>query len=229
MRKWHAAIPVAAAYAFSAMVFPRLPASARLRSTLFLPFTPPEGGPISRVAAALLLPTVALGVWLLFTALSSVKAPRPPLPEWLLNETTDANAVSRFRPTYSTIAFAVTALVALMHVVLLGNLLGWPDWTYQLATALLGFGMAAAGNVIPRTRPNWIMGVRTKRTLADRATWLKTHRLLGALLIASGGLVVLVSLVAPTYALVVALGSLLVSLVASHQLGTRHGPQELLN
>ena len=221
MRRWMTILPVAGAYTLSAAAFSRIPLSARPDFSPLLPWTLPEVGPVSRIAAALLIPSVALGVWALLSALSAVPGAQRPLPEWWLNEKTGSESVKRFEPTFATIVFAVTALVALVHVALIGSLLGWPAVSYRILTVLLGLGMIAAGNVMPRTRPNWIVGVRTKRTLSDPAVWLRTHRLLGAFLMAAGGVVVLTSIVAGTYALVVALVTLLAACLAAYVLGGR--------
>lgn len=224
MRRSITAIPVVAAFAFSAAVFSRLPVSSHPDFSAALPIEFAQGEPLSRVAAALLLPTVALLVWALLTALAKVERGRKPLPGWWLNEQTGAVAVRRFEPTYATLTFAVVSLVVLMHVALLGSLLGWPAWSYRIFTALLGFGLIAAGNVMPRTRPNWIVGLRTKRTLSDPAVWLRTHRLLGALMVFSGSVVILASVVAPRHALASAVVLLLVSFVVAQVAGTRAKP-----
>jgi uncharacterized membrane protein len=78
---------------------------------------------------------------------------------------------------------------------------------------LLGLGLAALGNVMPRLRPNPIMGLRTRATLNDPVLWARMHRLFGALLLASGVLVMLLALVAVRYALVGCLTALLLSLL----------------
>jgi hypothetical protein len=216
MRKWTAAIPVAVSLGLSVAFYNEIPLASSPDFSPLLPIDLPEGGPVPRLAAALLIPVVALGVWLLLTGLAKVTSGRPPLPEWLLNEETGSKSIRRFEPTYGTIVFGVTALLALMHAGLLAGVLGSPDWIFQALTACLGFGIAAVGNVIPRMRPNWIAGVRTKRTLSDAVVWSRTHRVLGASLIAAGIIVVAASIVAPRFALVTAAGLVLLSLPLAH-------------
>ena len=223
MRKWMTVLPVAGAYTFSTAVFSQLPPNGRPDLSALLPVAIPAGAPISREAAALLIPTVALLVWILLVALGKVQGPIKSLPEWWLNEQTGSAAVARFEPTYSTVIFSVTSLLFLLHIVLLGSLLQWPVWSYRLFTAVLGLGMIAVGNVMPRVRPNWIAGLRTKRTLSDPSAWSRTHRLLGRLMIVAGMLVILLSVLAGRYALIVGLLALIVAFLVSHLVGTR-GP-----
>jgi hypothetical protein len=222
MRKWMEGVPTVTAYAVSAALFPRLPVAGNLDlSPLVPPGIEASGGPVSRTVAALLIPTVSLGAWILLTLLAKVRGPVPVLPQWWLNERTGAAAVNRFEPTFNTIVFSITALMALFHIVFIGSLLQWPQWSYRVATVIFGLGLMAAGNVMPRVRPNWIVGLRTKRALSDPAIWSKTHRLFGALLIGVGILVVITSLVAPRYALLVGVIGLPLALPIAYGLGTR--------
>jgi hypothetical protein len=222
MRKWTRTIPTVAAFAASAALSSRVPAVAPLDLSRLLPPSIPIGpGEITRTATLLLMPMVALAVLLLFTALERVRGTGSPLPSWWLREDTGAAAVQRFAPTYNTVVFSVTALFLIAHIVILSNVIGAPDWVYSLATALLGFGFMAGGNIMPRVRPNWIMGLRTRRTLSDPGAWSRTHRLLGKMLLGVGSMVVLLSIVAPRYAFAVGIIALLASLILSHAIGTR--------
>ena len=228
MRKWMEGVPTLTACAASAALFSRLPAAGNIDLSPIVPAgIPATGGPVSRVAVALLTPTVCLGVWILLSLLAKVRGPAKPIPEWWLNEKTGAAAVEKFEPTYNTIVFSVTAFLLLIHIVLLGSLLGWPQWSYRAATIVFGFGFIAAGNVMPRVRPNWIVGLRTKRTLSDASVWSRTHRLLGALLIGVGSLVIVASLIAPRYALITGLIGLLIAFPSAYVWGTRPIPGDV--
>ena len=226
MRKWAAVIPVAVSFGLSAALFDELPLAGRPDFSPLLPIDLPEGGPVPRLAAALLLPSIALAVWLLFAGLAKVRSGKPPLPAWWLNEETGSKSIGRFEPTYATIVFSVTGFIALAHIGLLAGVLGWPGWGFQVLTATLGLGIAAVGNVIPRTRPNWIVGVRTKRALADPVVWSRTHRVLGVSWIVAGIVTVVASVIAPGYALVTAFALLLVAMPIAHFAGgsSSNGP-----
>jgi hypothetical protein len=221
MRKWMPAVPVIGAYGFSVAAYSRIPAESLPDLSRLLPFSVGQGGPVTRDAVAWLLPTLALAIWLLLTGLAKVRGPARAVPDWLLNERVDASAISRFEPTFNTVIFAVVALIALMHVAFVGAALAWPASSLQVITAIFGLGMVAVGNVMPRVRPNWIVGIRTKRTLSDAATWARAHRVLGAMIMGVGLLVILLSVVAPRYAVVGGLGALLISFPFAYAIGTR--------
>ncbi|HVD61248.1 MAG TPA: SdpI family protein [Gemmatimonadaceae bacterium] len=221
MRRWATAIPVAAAFAFSAAVFSRLPESADPNFSAVFPLPPSDGDMLPRTFLALMLPVTALVSWVLVNLLSRVSKGGKPLPDWWINENTGAAAVKRFEPTFNTILFAVMSLFLLIHLALLGSVLGWPAWSYQVIVAIFGLGLIGAGNVMPRTKPNWMMGLRTKRTLADPVVWSRTHRMFGAMMVVAGALVIVSAIVAVRYALVIAVGTLAVGSVIAYVFGTR--------
>jgi uncharacterized membrane protein len=51
---------------------------------------------------------------------------------------------------------------------------------------MLGITLMAIGNLLPRTRPNLALGIRTARTLMDRQLWVLTHRISGYVLVGVG-------------------------------------------
>ena len=70
------------------------------------------------------------------------------------------------------------------------------------------------GNVLPRVRPNWMVGVRTPWTLSSDRVWERTHRVGGYLMLALGLALLLSAAFAPpvaTFALILG-GALVVSL-----------------
>jgi uncharacterized membrane protein len=215
-------VPTLVAYAASAALFSQLPPAGNPDWT---PLLPPGiifiGGPVPRIVAALLIPTVSLAVWILLTLLAKVRGPVMVMPQWWLNEQTGAASVAKFEPTYNTIVFSITALMALVHILFLASLLHWPDWAYRAVTIVFGFGLMAVGNVMPRVRPNWIVGLRTKRTLSDPVVWAKAHRALGTLLMAFGALVILASIVAPRYAFAIGFIGLPLVLPIAYIIGTQ--------
>jgi uncharacterized membrane protein len=86
-----------------------------------------------------------------------------------------------------------------MHLGILGFTLGLP-----IAVDRVIFGCAALllillGNLLPRARPNWFVGIRTPWTLSNDRVWERTHRV-GGYAIAAAGVVMLATLfLAPTY------------------------------
>ena len=201
-----------------AVAYPRLPDPVTLHWGAFSP------EPLPRAVVAFAFPLLATVVWLLLRALASPageRAGRRLFPTWFLSERTGTAAVRRFGPTYDTIVFGIVGLVLLFHAAILAAALGAPPWAARAATLVLGVGMMAVGNVMPRTRPNWVAGLRTKRTLADPDVWRRTHRWFGALLMLAGVAVVVASFVAAPLAVVVALVGALVAAIVATVVGAR--------
>jgi len=175
MRKWFPAIPIVAVLLLTAVVYGRLPD----RLVTHWTFHGLPDGYSSRVTAAWLAPGVALLLWAVLRALPRIDPFR--------------SNYAKFQATYDIIVSAVVTLVAVEHVVVLGYGLGWsmPDMK-RLMTLGVGALMLLLGNVMPRVRRNWWIGVRTPWTLTSDAVWTKTHRA-GGYLAAIAGVVIMAS------------------------------------
>ena len=115
----------------------------------------------------------------------------------------------------------------LILMVLTTALVGWTmvrgAATGSTGTApvrLLAFGMGALfmiiGNYLPKTRSNWIIGIRTPWTLSSDYTWEKTHRVTGLLFLTSGLLtLVLAVFAAPETAMTVSFVTIMAASVFS--------------
>jgi uncharacterized membrane protein len=83
---------------------------------------------------------------------------------------------------YRAIIFRVVVFLLATHLVVLSVLSGvqWiQPWASRLVVVFAGLTLVAIGNVLPRTRPNVVIGIRTSRTLANRAAWIQMHRVTG--------------------------------------------------
>ena len=92
------------------------------------------------------------------------------------------------------IAVRLVIFVMALHVLVLLNLGGaeWlQNWGPRLVIVLFGGVVIAIGNLLPRTRPNLALGIRTTRTLYDRPLWIKLHRTCGYVAVALGGIIVM--------------------------------------
>lgn len=101
---------------------------------------------------------------------------------------------------YDAIMLRFTIFVVSVHgAVLLAalGLLSGRRWAAQLVPLMLGFAMISIGNLLPKTRPNLAIGIRTRLTLSDRVLWMQVHRWAGYLLVASGAIIVLSAIVVP--------------------------------
>jgi uncharacterized membrane protein len=160
---------VALAYIVSILFFVRLP--ALVGRGVRMPVLD-----FARIATSFVLPTAVLAIVLIFRSL----AKRDPFR---------AN-YEKFRRTYEisldlAILLAVgTHFLLLASMLILRGLVG--RWISYVPTALLGVIFVVAGNILPRLRPNYAMGIRTRWTLADETVWMKTHRVGGYALVVFG-------------------------------------------
>lgn len=218
MRKLIPVVLILLSMVAGGMAYPSLPELVTLR------WGDGVSEPLPRLLVAFVVPLAALAVWLLLRGLASPageRVGRRLFPAWFVSERTGATAVSRFGPTYDTIILGTVSLLLLFHVAILAAALGAPSWTARAVTIVLGAGMMAVGNIMPRTRPNWVAGLRTRRTLADPDVWRRTHRWFGALLVVSGVAVVMASFVGAPVALAVAVAGALVSAIVATIAGAR--------
>ncbi|HYU32172.1 MAG TPA: SdpI family protein [Thermoanaerobaculia bacterium] len=177
-RRWLPLAFIAGAYAFSLAVYARLPE----RIPSHWNAAGQVDGWSSRALGAFLMPTVALGIWLLFLVLPRIDPRR-------------AN-YARFGSTYSLVVAAVILFQVAIHVLVLGAALGWPIAIDTVMIVGIGLLFLLLGNVLPRVRPNWFIGIRTPWTLSSDRAWEKTHRV-GGYLFSAAGLVVIAAAALP--------------------------------
>jgi uncharacterized membrane protein len=109
----------------------------------------------------------------------------------------------RFGEAYETMIASVLLLVLATHAIMLAIALGHHVPVGRLVPALVGALFVVIGNVMPRLRANWWIGVRTPWTLSSDRVWARTHRLagysmtIGGLVMIVGGLVLPATLGAP--------------------------------
>lgn len=103
-------------------------------------------------------------------------------------------------PMLDAIVARVAVFVVSVHAAVLAGVLGLLSgeaWASRVVPLMLGVTLIGVGNLVPRIRPNRAIGIRTERTLSDRACWLRTHRRVGYLVVAGGVVVVLSALAVP--------------------------------
>jgi uncharacterized membrane protein len=116
------------------------------------------------------------------------------------------------------------------QLMIAGPALGW-DLGVSFLYLVLGLLFAALGNVLPKSRPGFFVGIRTPWTITSTDNWIATHRLGGKLMVLAGLIVVLAALVplADTtrlaILLVALLGAALVPIVYSYLLWQRTRPR----
>jgi len=92
-------------------------------------------------------------------------------------------------PLYRTAWGGLLALLLLTEIVVAAPAFGlWLPATLHLAAA--GVLLIAIGNVLPKSRPGFFVGIRTPWTLTDPENWIATHRLGARTMILGGAMIV---------------------------------------
>lgn len=174
MRKWIPLLIVLAAFAVSAIVYPQLPA----RVPTHWNAAGQPNGYSGRFWGAWLIPLVLVGMWAVI---------------WILPRIDPRGAnYAKFQPAFEAIIIALMLFLAALHIIALRAALGYPAHMERIVPLGVGILLVVIGNLLPRARPNWFVGIRTPWTLSSDRVWEKTHRLGGKLFVA-GGLIIIVA------------------------------------
>jgi uncharacterized membrane protein len=217
MRKWIPLLIVLAAVIASAVVYPRLPESmpthwdlsSHPRGTAPMP-----NGWSQRIWGAWMLPLFLLGMWALIQILPRID-PR-------------GRNYAKFGGAFEGIIVTIMLFMLGMHIVVLRAALGYPVAMERVVPIGIGVLFIVIGNLLPRARPNWFVGIRTPWTLSSDRVWEKTHRLGGHLFVAGGVIITVAALAWVTWAhvvlITVAIGCAVVLMVYSYLEWKREQP-----
>ena len=131
--------------------------------------------PSSRLMIAFLLPTTAAVIYTLFRSLMTRQS---------------TSQAAGDQDGVEAIVFWIVVFLMSLHTLVIAVLSGVrvvQPWAGRAVVVLVGLACVVIGNLLPRTRPNVAVGIRTSRTLADRRLWMDTHRISGYVLVAVGG------------------------------------------
>lgn len=189
--RWLGLVFIAASFAFSLVVYGRLPEQV---ATHFGVTGEPDGWS-SRSFAAFGLPLLTFFMYSLLSALPKIMPRR--------------DNYEKFSETYWTVITLVIAFMCALHVVILGKALGW--LLNVPAFVLLGVGamFVVLGNLMPRVKSNWLLGIRTPWTLESESVWRETHRVGGRTMVIAGVVTMIAAFLPPTIQPWVALVALL--------------------
>ena len=176
MRKWIPLLIVAAAFLASAVVYPRLPATIPTHWDM----SGQPNGWSNRVWGAWLIPIFLLGMWALVGILPKID-PR-------------GSNYAKFGGAFEAIIVAIMLFVLALHIVALRAALGHPMQMQRILPIGVGVLLIVIGNLLPRARPNWFVGIRTPWTLSSDRVWEKTHRFGGRVFVAGGLTITIASL-----------------------------------
>ena len=196
MRKWIPLLIIAAACIASAIVYPRLPETIPTHWNM-------DGQPdgwSSRAFGVLITPVILLFVWGFVRVLPAID-PR------------GAN-YAKFGGAFEAIFDSLMLFLLGMHIVLLRAGLGYPVQIQRIAPFGIGVLLIVIGNLLPRCRPNWFVGIRTPWTLSSDRVWEKTHRFGGRLFVAAGFFIAIAALFWAQWVHVVLVTSILLATAA---------------
>ena len=185
---------VAAGYLVGLAAFPSLPG----------PFL--EQQPSARLLVAFTLPTTALVIHALFRSL------------WRHDRVRSGNGA--FESTYHAILLRVVLFVVALHALVMIELTqvaaaaGVRLSSGRFVVVMLGLALVAIGNLLPRTRPNVAVGLRTARTLTNARLWQQVHRSGGYVTVALGLVIAVTGLVLGHEAIGAVVGAALAALTS---------------
>jgi uncharacterized membrane protein len=195
MRRWLPAALIAGTVLFSLAVYSRLPEEVPVHWAF-------SGEPNrfgSRLEGAFLIPAMMIALFAIM--------------QWYPSRDPRAANIAKFRGAYDTVVTATIALLSGLHVLALGNALGWRVDIPKVGMVALGLMFILLGNLMPLVRSNFIFGIRTPWTLSSDAVWTRSHRLGGYAKVVAGIITIVAGFVAQPVGYIVALASLLLSSV----------------
>lgn len=155
-------------------------------------------GALSSWIGAFILPVIMLLVLLLFMAI-------PTIDPLKVN-------IQYFRRQYNAFVVLLALFFAVIQATLIARNLGaMLDPLYVILPAV-GILIFYAGMIMPQTKRNWFIGIRTPWTISSDHVWQKTHELGGTLFKVLGVIIVL-SVFAPSYALWIVLIPLVIIVI----------------
>lgn len=174
-------VGIASVLVTASMIAAALIAGSMLPETMRLPVHWDLGGEADSFAGkwtALLAPAgILAGVSLLFYFLPGLEPRR--------------EGLQRSQGLYLWGWIAILLLGAVIQFIVLSEAFGWGVPTNHLMIGALGVVLVLIGNQLGKSRSMFLIGIRTPWTLSSEEVWIKTHRLCGKLMVASGLLMLL--------------------------------------
>jgi uncharacterized membrane protein len=183
MRKYLPGVFIALTLLVSALVYAQLPE----RIASHWNARGEVDGYSSRLTGAFLLPLIALGIWALLLVLPRIDPRR--------------QNYAKFQSMYDLLVAAVVGFLCVMHLGILAFALGWPIPVDRLIMGCVAVLLIVLGNLLPRARPNWFVGLRTPWTLSSDRVWERTHRVGGYVFLLAGLAMLATVIAAPSFSM----------------------------
>lgn len=183
--RWIGFGSIGAMLVFSAVIYSQLPARVPIHWNIN--GVADDYG--TRELAALFVPGLSLGLWLLFQIL--------PKLDPLTITSPDRFSYAPFLDTFRRFLNFILLFMAGLHVTTLGIALGWPIHIGQVMMIGIGLLFAGLGNEFGRLKRNSFAGIRVPWTLANEEVWRISHRVGGRAFVIVGLVSVLCGLIVP--------------------------------
>lgn len=139
-------------------------------------------GYVPRDMGLFLMPVIALALAVMFIVLPKIMPKK--------------GSLERSSEAYGAIMLGALLLQLVVHFLLIAEAIGSNLDTMAVAFSAIGLLFVVMGNYLPKTRYNYVMGIRTPWTLADERVWDRTHRLAGPLFMLGGAATIAAVLIA---------------------------------
>jgi len=106
-------------------------------------------------------------------------------------------SLERSSEAYGAVVVVLALFLGFVHFGLIARALHYPIDITRWALAGIGLLFIVIGNYLPKTRYNYVMGIRSPWTLSSEEVWDRTHRLAGPLHVLLGLAVLADAIVAP--------------------------------
>lgn len=115
-------------------------------------------------------------------------------------------------PLLRAVWIGMMALVVAIQGIVAAPIFGYSPGAGAILL-LVGLLFVVIGNMLPKSRPGFFVGIRTPWTITDEDNWIATHRLGGKLFMVAGAVLVLAGLldVSPDLRMVAMLGGIAVA------------------
>ncbi|QOT01014.1 SdpI family protein [Brevibacterium sp. JNUCC-42] len=97
---------------------------------------------------------------------------------------------NKAKSTYLTTRYVVIVFMLVMHCIVILTGLGYNLDIGLIVNMLVGLLFVFIGNVMPRMKPSYFVGIKTPWTLASDEVWRKTHFVGGRLFVLGGILII---------------------------------------
>jgi uncharacterized membrane protein len=108
-----------------------------------------------------------------------------------------ARSAKAFRAT----VYAAIVFFAAVHVLIVASALGYALAVGRVLPVGVGALLVVIGNWLPKTRSNFLFGIRTPWTLSSDYTWRRTHRVGGRIFVALGLVMMIAAALLPPAAI----------------------------